>query len=598
MLEGYKHIASSLEETPEKRFASLDIKEKINALETAMIEEHVFDNEVTIKDSSYGIANINKIEGRTVINLAENCRWSQNSGKSMPSSDFSFTPSDNVFNHINCYDWALGKTLLLSPIKITVSFYVKEKPNGVDSVFALVDDQGSGGYYYHTLKYGQNRCSIMLTPGSAKRLTPRFYVNTVNISGVSGKLRIINFAVFEGDHDCNTNSMDIYGVHGVGNGDGIKLTSCGANVFNHNIPPVGDISMISEGEYMTEKEWQIISNQILPSNTNFHISAEIKTNVLNYPVIGNNIIRVDNAYGIVRNSQVPKNGGVDTTILPMDYNKFESVLFSSNEESYDSVKLLMRHNKAGNGCKLYVKNIMIQEALTEDEILHDYQPYIGSEMHIKINSPLHGLPNGTCDTIEFVNGEYVVIRRCKLIKLHSRLSITKLDINSNTISRFNIKIPNIKSGVGTVISNFVACKSDKNNRTYPGLFTIENDSVYIDIPNSIFNDTSPSISEFGNWLNSGNYKLVAELIDSYSENIQDQEEFNKLLLFDDVTHIYSYDNNVFPRTTIKIPTNVCAEVDSVESALNILEKEISAMEKISLTSVLAIVDKRGDIDDI
>ena len=238
MLEGYKHLASSIEETPEKQFASLDIKEKINALENAMIEEHTFTRDITIKDSSYGIIDINKIEGNTVINLAHNAKWSGHGGTNMTSDDLIMTVTDNAYCQINCYDWELGKTFCLSPVKITVCFEVTEVPKNVGGLwFTFVDEQGGYSYYHHDyeIRFGRHCITMNIDPKSAKRLTPRFFTICTGMTGTSGRLRIKNFCIFEGEHDFNTAQEYIKGVNGVGSDGNIKLISCGRNMFNHNL---------------------------------------------------------------------------------------------------------------------------------------------------------------------------------------------------------------------------------------------------------------------------------------------------------------------------------------------------------------------------
>ena len=609
MLEGYKHLASSIEETPEKQFASLDVKEKINALENAIIQEHTFNRDIIVKDSSYGIININKLEGNTVINLAHGSPWSCGTSDIMSSNDIIMPVVDNTYCHVNCYDWVLGKTFMLTPVLITVSFEVFELPKNCGTVkFTLTDETGNYSLYGHIfdIKSGKNRFTIIVNPGNAKRLTPRFYTNCNNMTGTSGQLRVKNFCIFEGIVDPCTITEYIKGVDGVGSDGNIKLISCGRNMFNHNLPTTSSgIKIIGENEYETPSPWQTIQIIPLAPNKKFYMSAELKTDISNYPVRLNNVMRMDYYRGnVLPYSEIPQNGGTDITVLPTEYTKFNSGLFYiENTECYEASNVLMRHNpEADIQGKLYAKNIMIQEVMAEDDISHEYEPFISSEVNIKVNSPLHGLPNGVRDSIELIDGEYVIIRRCKELKLGSYLKWTNANISSSSITRFrSSSITNIKAG-GMVLSNFVPYKQVEEEYTHAGIFTtsMENDNlscISIDIPNILFNDVSPTVDEFGTWLNSGDYKVIVELVNPIVEKIQNQEEFKKLLMFNGVTHVFGYENTVFPITTIEIPTNLCAEMDSVESAINILEKEVSKMENIGLTSVLTLIDRREEIDN-
>ena len=152
-----------------------------------------------------------------------------------------------------------------------------------------------------------------------------------------------------------------------------------------------------------------------------------------------------------------------------------------------------------------------------------------------------------------------------------------------------------------VLSNFVPYKQNHEDYSRTGVFAsdplspINTAYINIDIPNSIFQDTSPTVKEFGTWLNDNDYKIIVELSTPIIEKIENQEEFKKLLMFDGVTHVFGYNNTVFPITTIEIPTNLCAEMDSIESTINILEKEVTEMENIGLTSVLTLIDRREDL---
>lgn len=609
MLEGYKHLASSIEETPEKQFASLDVKEKINVLENAMIQEHTFNRDIIVKDSSYGIININKLEGNTVINLAHGSPWSCGTSDIMSSNDIIMPVVDNTYCHVNCYDWVLGKTFMLTPVLITVSFEVFELPKNCGTVkFTLTDETGNYSLYGNTfdIKSGKNCFTINVDPGNAKRLTPRFYTNCRNMTGTSGQLRVKNFCIFEGIVDPCTITEYIKGVDGVGSDGNIKLISCGRNIFNHNLPTTSSgIKIIGENEYETTSPWQTIQIIPLAPNKKFYMSAELKTDISNYHVRLNNVMRMDYHRGnVVPYSEMPRTEGTGTFALPMEYTKFNSGLFYiENTECYEASNVLMRHNpEADIQGKLYAKNIMIQEVMTEDDISHEYEPFISSEVNIKVNSPLHGLPNGVRDTIELVDGDYVIIRRCKELKLGSYLKWANANISSSSITRFSSSsITNIKAG-GMVLSNFVPYKQVEEEYTHTGIFisTMDDDSlscISIDIPNILFNDVSPTVNEFGTWLNSSDYRVIVELVNPIVEKIQNQEEFKKLLMFDGVTHVFGYENTVFPITTIEVPTNLCAEMDSIESAINILEKEVAKMENVGLTSVLTLIDRREEIDN-
>lgn len=605
MLEGYKHLASSIGETPERQFASLDIKEKVNSLENAMVEKHTFNSDIMIKDTSYGIVNINKIEGNTAINLVDGAVWSGHGYDNMYSNDLKMNVIDNTYCHINCYDWELGKTFFLSPVKLTVCFEVVETPENIgDIVFTFVDDEGRYGDAYkyaeiYKIDFGKCCLHMNLNPGNARRLTPRFFINCQGITGTNGRLRVLNFSIYEGEHDFNSAQKYINGISGVGMGGGIKLSSCGRNMFNHNLPVASDkIEVLGENEYKTSVEWQKIQHFPLSTNRKFYMSAELKTDIYDFHIRANNIMRIDyNRGSVVPNSEMPQIDEINIDILPTEYTKFNTGLMYIPGNLYENVNVLMI-NANTEGSNLYAKNLMLQEVMTEDDIVHEYEPYIGSEVNIRVNSPLHGLPNGTRDSIEMVDGIYAIVRRCKEVKLGSYLNWEKVDIGSSSITRFRTSmIENIKYS-SIVKSNFVPYKELCDDLVHSGIY-VESIAgvpyVYIDITNSIFNDVSPTPNQFGVYLNERDYRIIVELKNPVIEKLDNVEEFNKLLLFDGVTHISGYDNTVFPLVTVEVPTNLAAEMDSVEFAINNLEKEVAEMENIGLTSVMTIIDRREDL---
>ena len=61
-----------------------------------------------------------------------------------------------------------------------------------------------------------------------------------------------------------------------------------------------------------------------------------------------------------------------------------------------------------------VKDLQIELSETQTH----YEPYKGDKKEISLNEPLRGLPNGVRDTIEKINGEWKIVRRCVQIDLN------------------------------------------------------------------------------------------------------------------------------------------------------------------------------------
>ena len=61
-----------------------------------------------------------------------------------------------------------------------------------------------------------------------------------------------------------------------------------------------------------------------------------------------------------------------------------------------------------------VKDLQIELSETQTH----YEPYKENKKEISLNEPLRGLPNGVRDTIEKINGEWKIVRRCVQIDLN------------------------------------------------------------------------------------------------------------------------------------------------------------------------------------
>ena len=55
-----------------------------------------------------------------------------------------------------------------------------------------------------------------------------------------------------------------------------------------------------------------------------------------------------------------------------------------------------------------VKDLQIELSETQTH----YEPYKENKKEISLNEPLRGIPNGVKDTIEKINGEWKIVRRC------------------------------------------------------------------------------------------------------------------------------------------------------------------------------------------
>lgn len=105
---------------------------------------------------------------------------------------------------------------------------------------------------------------------------------------------------------------------------------------------------------------------------------------------------------------------------------------------------LSRNFKGGYVCIRIKSNITsgtysvkdLQIELSETQTY--YEPYKEDKKEISLNEPLRGLPNGVRDTIEKINGEWKIVRRCAQIVL-------------NGTEYWNHENPSREDGVNTVL---------------------------------------------------------------------------------------------------------------------------------------------------
>ena len=76
--------------------------------------------------------------------------------------------------------------------------------------------------------------------------------------------------------------------------------------------------------------------------------------------------------------------------------------------------------------------------LEKGNIRTSYVPYSINKKEISLNEPLRGLPNGIRDTIEKINGEWKIVRRCGEIIFNGEEDWILYDFNGETTSRYRL----------------------------------------------------------------------------------------------------------------------------------------------------------------
>lgn len=198
-----------------------------------------------------------------------------------------------------------------------------------------------------------------------------------------------------------------------------------------------------------------------------------------------------------------------------------------------------------------------------------YEPYKEDKKEISLNEPLRGLPNGVKDTIEKVNGEWKIVRRCGEIIFNGEEDWILSDHNSETTSRYRLylKITDIAKKTNSIgICDTIPVYL--NSYWRQDFEMIENDATFINIRKKIYNN----LNEFKEWLSQNPTKIVYELETPIIEDISPvtlQCWKNGTISIDEVLPV---------ETTHTVALNKPAQIKRNIEELTALRKRVQALE--------------------
>ena len=213
-------------------------------------------------------------------------------------------------------------------------------------------------------------------------------------------------------------------------------------------------------------------------------------------------------------------------------------------------------------------NLKIQ--LEKGNIRTSYVPYSINKKEISLNEPLRGLPNGIRDTIEKVNGEWKIVRRCGKVIFNGSEDWTLSDHNSETTSRYRLYLTT--TDIAKKINSIGICDTIpvySNGYWREDFEMIENDAIYISIRKKIYNN----LNEFKEWLSQNPTKVIYELETPIIENISPvtlQCWKNGTISIDEVLPVES---------THTVSLNKSAQIQKNIEELSILRNRIETLEK-------------------
>lgn len=247
-------------------------------------------------------------------------------------------------------------------------------------------------------------------------------------------------------------------------------------------------------------------------------------------------------------------------------NRFNATITTESDANY--INLTTGGFPAESSTITYV-DLQIVEGSTVDSI----DSYKEDKKEISLSEPLRGLPNGIKDTIEKINGEWKIVRRCSEVVLNGSEDWSKVNYNHNDLcTRIDLTIPTNSGRLDLVCNNIPVCADDntKKENFYIAGHNNKNRFVII-LPNSKL--SSATIEGAKEWLSKNNATVVYLLPTPIIEDILPitlQCWKNGTISIDEVLPV---------ETTHTVALNKSAQIQKNIEELTLLRNRIEALEK-------------------
>lgn len=261
--------------------------------------------------------------------------------------------------------------------------------------------------------------------------------------------------------------------------------------------------------------------------------------------------------------------------------------------SYDGVMgiTILCKEHGGSTEEINFENEQVELLVCYSDVATSFEPYTGDKKQILLQEPLHSLPNGVCDTIEKIDGNYAVVRRCgqMIIDGSEDWKYHSMVFNGQSV-RCILNVSNLKAAnsrdqaqllcdkliVGVDSSEFI----DTNNAVNSIFQRIDssNAALYITIKISdcdvrVDDSAHQKCAKVKAWLKNNPVTVWYELAMPVKEGYIPQNL--NLDTYNETTHIAS--NTFVPAIiNVKIPTNVGAVIKSdikrIEAIEDLIDK--------------------------
>lgn len=352
------------------------------------------------------------------------------------------------------------------------------------------------------------------------------------------------------------------GMKSVGEVEGnkIEVLSRGKNLFNPQGVKYkeGGVKIVSIEKdtititQTTDGSWKYVEFDIsyLKPNTKYKLSVQ---NIEGKTACR---VRVFNWNGATEVTHVHQNSKTSTFTTPSDVKKLSLLLYTS----YNLNETI--------GATAIFKGVQIELG----EYSSPYELPKIDKKQISLNEPLRGLPNGVKDSIEKINGEWKIVRRCGEIILNGSEDWSKVDYNHNDLcTRIDLTIPTNSDRSDLVCNNIPVCADDniEKENFYIAGHNHKNRFVII-LPNSKL--SSATIEGAKEWLSKNNATVIYLLPTPIIEDISPvtlQAWKNGTISIDEVLPVES---------THTVALNKPAQIKRNIEELTVLRKRVQALE--------------------
>ena len=232
--------------------------------------------------------------------------------------------------------------------------------------------------------------------------------------------------------------------------------------------------------------------------------------------------------------------------------------------SYDGVMgiTILCKEHGGSTEEINFENEQVELLVCYSDVATSFEPYTGDKKKILLQEPLYSLPNGVCDTIEKIDGNYAVVRRCGQMIIDGSEDWHIFEtISSNDTIAFAVNgllsSTNANGNSGNFISDKFKFKDVYANSVNDDGMLVHFNEIRISVLKSRLE--TRDVAGFKKWLKDNPvtvlYELAMPVKEGYIPQILNLDTYNETTLITSNTFVPAIIN-------VKIPTNVGAVIKS------------------------------------